>query len=168
MKPEDVMKALEWYALVSVKIGSATVPCDELNGILALLRENDALIEALAKNNADLEDELAETHDLCEEKDGEIERLQGALKAEERHNELTMETAQKALAEKDAEIERLKELATTKEVEKELVRSSTKVDTLRKMQERLKGAFNFGHTILEKSICDIIDQIAKEMLEANE
>ena len=38
-------------------------------------------------------------------------------------------------------------------------------DTVRKMQERLKNAFNFGHTILEKSICDIIDQIAKEMWE---
>lgn len=38
-------------------------------------------------------------------------------------------------------------------------------DTVRKMQERLKRAFNFGHTILEKSICDIIDQIAEEMLE---
>lgn len=40
-----------------------------------------------------------------------------------------------------------------------------RTDGARKMQERLKGAFNFGHTILEKSICDIIDQIAKEMVE---
>ena len=40
-----------------------------------------------------------------------------------------------------------------------------RADTVREMQERLKGAFNFGHTILEKSICDIIDQIAKEMVE---
>ena len=43
--------------------------------------------------------------------------------------------------------------------------ANCKTDTVRKMQEKLKGAFNFGHTILEKSICDIIDQIAKEMLE---
>ena len=43
--------------------------------------------------------------------------------------------------------------------------AQAKADTVRKMQERLKNAFNFGHTILEKSICDIIDQIAKEMLE---
>lgn len=44
-------------------------------------------------------------------------------------------------------------------------RSSDIRTTVKKMQERLKKAFNFGHTILEKSICDIIDQIAKEMLE---
>lgn len=31
--------------------------------------------------------------------------------------------------------------------------------------ERLKKSFNFGHTILEKSICDIIDQVLKEMTE---
>lgn len=42
---------------------------------------------------------------------------------------------------------------------------AAKADTVREMQERLKKAFNFGHTILEKSICDIIDQIAKELLE---
>ena len=45
--------------------------------------------------------------------------------------------------------------------------SRIKADTVRKMQDRLKNAFNFGHTILEKSICDIIDQIAKELLEDN-
>jgi hypothetical protein len=76
------------------------------------------------------------------------------------------------LLKKDADIERLKaqkymaypdgriEMIPTVE--------SVRADTVQKMQERLKGAFNFGHTILEKSICDIIDQIAKEMLEANE
>ena len=45
--------------------------------------------------------------------------------------------------------------------------NKTKTDTVRNMQERLKKAFNFGHTILEKSICDIINQIAKELLEEN-
>lgn len=44
------------------------------------------------------------------------------------------------------------------------IEADIKADTVRKMQEKLKGAFNFGHTILEKSICDIIDQIAKEMI----
>ena len=36
----------------------------------------------------------------------EVEALQGALKAEERHNELTMEMAQKALANAKAEVAR--------------------------------------------------------------
>ena len=36
----------------------------------------------------------------------EVEMLQGALKAEERHNELTMEMAQKALANAKAEVAR--------------------------------------------------------------
>ena len=43
--------------------------------------------------------------------------------------------------------------------------AKAKADTVRKMQERLNNAFNFGHTILKKSICDIIDQVAKELLE---
>ena len=47
----------------------------------------------------------------------------------------------------------------------ETAKGTVKADTVRKMQERLKKAFNFGHTIFEKSICDIIDQVAKELLE---
>ena len=43
-------------------------------------------------------------NDFFSEKIGEVEMLQGALKAEERHNELTMQIAQKAKSEVAEEI----------------------------------------------------------------
>ena len=43
-------------------------------------------------------------NDFFSEKIGEVEMLQGALKAEERHNELTMQIAQKALQKAKSEI----------------------------------------------------------------
>lgn len=52
--------------------------------------------------------------------------------------------------------------------DKEVFLRKEREDTVREFAERLKGAFNFGHTILEKSICDIIDQIAKEILNKTE
>ena len=81
LKPEVVMKALEHCANAESCIGCGwrghSDGCIDalMRDALTLLREKDALIEALTKNNADLEKELAETHDLCEEKDAEIERL---------------------------------------------------------------------------------------------
>lgn len=38
-------------------------------------------------------------------------------------------------------------------------------DTVRKMQERLKKELRSGNAIMDKSIADILDKIAKEMLE---
>ena len=43
-------------------------------------------------------------NDFFSEKIGEVEMLQGALKAEERHNELTMQIAKKALQEAKREV----------------------------------------------------------------
>ena len=45
-------------------------------------------------------------NDFLSEKTGEVEMLQGALKAEERHNELTMQIAQKALQKAKSEVAR--------------------------------------------------------------
>ena len=73
----------------------------------------------------------------------------------------TEEKSGKAYYELACEVEDLRAIAEQYQKQFE----EAKADTIRKMQERLKKAFNFGHTILEKSICDIIDQIAKEMLE---
>lgn len=42
-----------------------------------------------------------------------------------------------------------------------------RADTVSKMQERLKKELRSGNAIMDKSIGDIIDQIAKEMLEDN-
>lgn len=57
------------------------------------------------------------------------------------------------------------ELATTKEVEKEIVRRETQANTVRKMQERIKKELRSGNAIMDKSIADIIDQIAKEIID---
>jgi restriction endonuclease S subunit len=45
LKPEDAMRALAWYEVVGKKIGSVTIPYDELKAIADLIREKDALIE---------------------------------------------------------------------------------------------------------------------------
>ena len=84
LKPENVMRALECHS----GNGDCFKVCPYFTSVydesclknlvrdaLALLREKDALIEALSKNNADLEAELAQTHDAVEEKDEEIDRL---------------------------------------------------------------------------------------------
>lgn len=50
--------------------------------------------------------EFLRLHDDYQEAKREVEMLQGALKAEEQHNELTMEMAKKALANAKAEVAR--------------------------------------------------------------
>ena len=70
----------------------------------------DSLVRSMQKRIENQREEIRRLYNRLREKYGEIERLQGALKAEERHNELTMGTAQKALSEKDAEIERLERI----------------------------------------------------------
>ena len=120
MKAEDVMKMLSWIDVASNNMGCATLSRDEVQGILALLREKDA----------------------------EIERLQGALKAEERHNELTMEYAKKALA--NARADAITEFA------------------------KLWKKWWYGqiqvcvNAYQESIIYDAIDQIAKEIKKENE
>lgn len=94
MKPEDVMRALDILDKMDFFQGQRAGRelwnekpfevqeqdiADFVNGIGVVQK---TLLNALA---------------LLREKE-EVERLKGALKAEERHNELTMETAQKALA----------------------------------------------------------------------
>ena len=82
-----------------------------------------------------LRDALALIRELTEEN----ERLQGALKAEERHNELAMECAKKAL-------------------------DNAKSDTVRKMQEEAREmCFIVGDE--EYVTLHDLDQIAKELLE---
>ena len=74
---------------------------------------DDLSSENLIGNENDTFISLAEAHDRINElptadvaPKSEVEMLQGALKAEERHNELTMEMAQKALKNAKAEVAR--------------------------------------------------------------
>jgi hypothetical protein len=76
---------------------------------------------------------------LLREKDAEIERLQGALKAEERHNELTMEMAQKALA-------------------------NARAEAITEFAEKIKTFYhNLSGKTVGGSVEYHIDQVAKEM-----
>ena len=129
-KPEDVVRALECcerrncgMCHYKSKCGDACVLylCGDA---IALLREKDARIKELEESqgaeftcfvgephkvdHCPYGDEIVRLQKEVAEKDAEIERLQGALKAEERHNELTMECAKKALANARAETERKK------------------------------------------------------------
>ena len=130
-KPEDVMKALELCnsfrdlhacdvcPYFRAELGDNESCTNRMaQDALALLRKNESLIEVLAKNNADLEEELAETHNLCEKKDAEIERLQSEITHLEGHRE--------------DDIKAFKTL---------------KADTVWKMRERLKAEMSFGRYI---------------------
>ena len=64
--------------------------------------EYDAVVSAVDNSTQ----EFLKLHDDYQEAKREVEMLQGALKAEERHNELTMEMAKKALANAKAEVAR--------------------------------------------------------------
>lgn len=169
LKPEDVMKALECCSKDDCDNCPNTFGNCYSNlakASLALLRENESLIEVLTNNNADLEAELAETHNLCDEKDAEIEKLTDDNKWSAKR---IIETDRLVLTLK-SEIERLKAENVALENGLEISlhqQKQIKSDIASKMQERLKQAFNFGNTILEKSICDIINQIAKDIEKEN-
>lgn len=112
---------------------------DALSLIKELTEENEKLLTALANYDRQTDVRIAEeyyTVEAYEELREENERLRAEV------------SVKKKLLDKCVDLE-----------------DRVRADTVRKMQERLKKAFNFGHTILEKSICDIIDHIAKEMLE---
>ena len=64
--------------------------------------EYDAVVSAVDNSTK----EFLKLHDKYQEAKREVEMLQGALKAEERHNELTMEMAQKALKNAKADVAR--------------------------------------------------------------
>jgi hypothetical protein len=100
LKPEDVMRALECCA-------SPTQICKECP-MPQEVKDDCRCMETISRN----------TLALLREKDAEIERLNGALKAEERHNELTMECAKKALA--NARSEAITEFS--KELTSELIK----------------------------------------------
>lgn len=125
MKPEDVMKALE----CCVKVGGYRdahycKDCPLHEERCALLLPQNALA-------------------LLREKDEEIERLQGALKAEERHNELTMGMAKKALA-------------------------NARADTARKMQERFAvhfGTYTGNDTVKVIDLFRLLNKFAEEEME---
>ena len=129
LKPEDVMKALELYVqrylMPNVDIDGTVQVGDAERWFLKLLKEQ--LVPYVTA--------------LLREKDAEIERLQGALKAEERHNELTMECAKKALA-------------------------NARAEAITEFAERLKACFDTypdneeAHALYVRSI---VDQIADEM-----
>lgn len=120
LKPEDVMRALEHCATEAkcdgcVLENTPHCECELMEAALALLREKDA----------------------------EIERLQGALKAEEQHNELTMECAKKALA-------------------------NARADAITEFAERLGKWFSHDPAFLgveKRLVIDVVDQIAKDLKE---
>ena len=166
MKPEDVMRALdchykEWKIPTDGDIHCNDCPYNSVNDCsvelvkdaLALLREKDAEIADYIRQIAEMQREIACQADLITflekykkaeaDKDAEIERLQGALKAEEQHNELTMECAKKALA-------------------------NARAEAITEFAERLKSEVNGGQFASYKGleIRNVIDQIAKEMKEA--
>ncbi len=121
LKPEDVMRALELHAdhltenchecPYGDKLGDFEKQCVIylVEDAIDLLREKDKAIyffqSAANLHEAEYNELVAKT----EYQDAVIERLQGALKAEERHNELTMECAKKALA--NARVEAVSEFA---------------------------------------------------------
>ena len=76
---------------------------------------------------------------------------------EQKINELTEENERLRAVPEQLHKEMSERMVEERKIERKLA--------VKRMQERLNKAFNFGHTILEKSICDIINQIAKEMLE---
>ena len=116
LKPEDVMRALE-YLVECTDSGLCNNSCPQhrntycryyiLKATLALLRENDALIAALINNNADLEMELAKTYDMLDD--------------------------------------------------------TARAEAITEFAEKGKRELRSGNAIMDKSIADIIDQIAKEM-----
>lgn len=90
MRDSEIIKALEWCSDLRL-----CVDCPmRAEGYFS--HSGNACRQALMKNALNLI--IRQTAD--------IEALQGALKAEERHNELTMEMAQKALANAKAEVVR--------------------------------------------------------------
>jgi hypothetical protein len=166
LKPEDVMRALECCQSVTpldcrkCPYKDQTTPeykscCNLLvSDALALLREKDAahkelweermrIYQDLQEYKAECKKLLEEFNKLIDEKDAEIERLQGALKAEERHNELTMECAKKALA--NARSEAITEFA-----------------------ERVKKWFCADAFYNNNYVLSVVRNIASEMKEASE
>lgn len=126
MKAEDVMKALELCIASRPK-------CKDCPYFIEGIR---------CKHSKLLRDALA----LLREKDADIERLKGALKAEEQHNEFEMECAKKALA-------------------------KAKADTVMKMQNRVQAFLTDEETDVIISDGEVFipisafRKIAKEMLE---
>jgi len=167
LKPEDVMKALECCTTDAITLGvpCRNCPYNECNIVggqskrqtsgtcrswlmkdaLALLREKDAQYKELWEERMRIYRDLQEWKAECKkyqdawgEKDAEIERLKGALKAEERHNELTMECAKKALA--NARSEAITEFA--ERLKKAIYSTSWDGDMfaiIRKIAKEMKG-----------------------------
>lgn len=169
LKPEDVMRALECHIkrrcydcpLGKEEIEDLSKPCSTMIAelSLALLREKHSLIEVLAKNNADLEAELAETHDLCEEKDAEIESYRKIV------GDLVV---------RDGEVVGIIDGKETRYIDKSVSNvlktmavNRVKADTVRKMHSEIKERCIKGG-IYPAFVASTIDKIAKEMLEANE
>ena len=100
--------------------------------------------------------ELTQAHDMLSESYDHLEKIKDNLLAERAR--LTEENERLRGENEKIGIENFDLICELSRIKEEAVR---------KMQERLKKAFNFGFTILEKSICDIIDQIAKEMLDGD-
>ena len=74
----------------------------------------------------------------------------------------------KKLPKNNAEIEKLKVENVLLENGLEVALHNQKqirVETIDEFEESLKHAFNFGYTILEKSICDVIHQVAINLKE---
>jgi hypothetical protein len=98
---EEVIKALKHCASETSSKACVGCPFDE-NGA-CIDSENAMAIYALSLINRQKEEIDAmkianeKMYAAAKEQEAEIERLEGALKAEERHNQLTMEIAQKAI-----------------------------------------------------------------------
>ena len=134
---EQIVKALECCASPKQMCKDCPMPEE--------IKDDCRCMEILSRNAVALIRELTEENERLERENARYE------------------------AENNAEFNKwLKLEEATKRHHKELFQEAkiaVRDNTVRKMQERLKKAFNFGYIILEKSICDIIDQIAKELLE---
>lgn len=108
---------------------------------LALIRELTEEKEGLGYLIDELEKEKRDLFEENKKVTEENERLKGALEAEERHYELAMECAKKALA-------------------------KAKADTVRKMQERLHDCFHPEGEYWGTDIYGEVDQTAKELLDS--
>lgn len=170
MKPEDVMKVLEWLEIASKNMGCATLSRDEVQGIVALFREKDAEIERLKQSKY-----LVGAVDCCDEDFAEALKVIGEKDAEiERYRKIVGD-----LVIRDGEVVGIIDGKETRYIDKSVSNvlktmavNRVKADTARKMQERLKEcAYDLRYCDGESvSVVEVhcIDRIAKEVVEDRE
>ena len=178
MKPEDVMKALEWYDVVCENIGSITLSIAEMKAIRTIIREKDALIaeltQTIAKKTKVIEDlqlgwseDQERTRRLLDAKDDEI----GRLIKERDEARRDVGCAERNHYESAKEVDSLRHICTCYALQYGTVMDQSKAvkeiraKAITEFEERLKA-----HECLPEYPWDepfvlagCIDQIAKEM-----